>query len=221
MLLIVLILFGIAVMLGTLYALYHLISNFQPGDGKLMEDVKVMRQEIQPWISDLVPWTKEEMELLSFNQINKAVKKGFATTVKGIVTSIYNEPMMAYSYKKYISTGERALLLVRTAHHEFVYRIGSKGVDVIIDNQLVGRIRDGRDFLHVKDNRLLARIQRTEGALMLPILVANREVGHLNLPNLADKATARAFPFVTPMSKEEEALFLSLAAFEMIKLELD
>lgn len=204
----------------TAYFLFQVLTNFQPGSNKILTDLRKMREEVTPWLNQLVPWTREEMELLSHNQVNKAVKKGVSPTVKGIVTSIYNEPMMVYSYKKYVSPNANGLLMVRTSHHEFVYRIRSKGVEVSIDNQLVGIIRDEKEFYHVKNNKLLARIERTEGELMLPVLVGDREVGNLNLPDPEMKANSRAFQFLAPMSKEEEALFLSLAAFEMIKLEL-
>lgn len=213
-----LVVFTVFVLMG--YFLYQVLTNFQPGSSKIAGDLRKMRDEVAPWIDELVPWTKEEMELLSHNQVNKAIKKGVAPTVKGIVTSIYNEPMMVYSYKKYVSPNANGLLMVRTSHHEFTYRIRNKGVEVSIDNQLVGIIRDGKDFYHVKNNRLLARIQRAEGELVLPVLVGEREVGNLSLPDPEMKANARAFQFLTPMSKEEEALFLSMAAYEIIKLEL-
>lgn len=209
------IVFTVFVLTG--YFLFQLLANFQPGNNKVSMDLKKIREEMSPWINQLVPWTREEMELLSHNQINKEHKKGIAPTVKGIITSIYNEPMMTYSYKKYVSPNANGILVVRTSNHEFVYRIKAKAIQVMIDNQLVGTIRDGKDFYHVKNNRLLAQIQRKEGELVLPVLIGDKEVGNLKLPENTMKVNNRAFQFLSPMSKEEEALFLSLAAFEMIK----
>ena len=210
-----------AVLIGCFYLLYQLLINFQPGSNKINQDLRKMREEIQPWIDDLIPWTAEEMELLSFNQVNKVLKKGVAPTVKGIITSIYNEPMIAYSYKRYVSPNPNALLLVRTSHHEFVYRIRNKVIEVHIDKQPVGTIREGGLFYHRKNNRLLARINREEGELLLPVIVGDREVGSLNLPDKTMKANARAFQLLSKMSKEEEAIFLSLTSFELIKGEID
>ena len=56
---------------AAIYALYQLLINFQPGRSKIKADLKKMKAEIQPFVDELVPWTKEEMELLSINQINK------------------------------------------------------------------------------------------------------------------------------------------------------
>lgn len=204
----------------TAYVLFLVLTNFQPGSNKIATDLRTMKEEVSPWIEELIPWTREEMELLSHNQVNKAIKKGITPTVKGIVTSIYNEPMMVYSYKKYVSPNANGLLLIRTSHHEFVYRIRKKRVEVSIDNQKVGLIREGKGFFHIKNNKLLARIERGDDELILPVLVGDREVGSLSLPDSSLKVNSRAFQFLAPMSKEEEALFLSLAAFEMVKLEL-
>ena len=61
-----------------------------------------MRTEIAPYVEDLVPLESEELELMSLNQLNQSLKKGMTTTAKGVFTSIYQEPLVAYSYKKYI-----------------------------------------------------------------------------------------------------------------------
>ncbi len=209
-----------AVAAGVFYLLYQLLTNFQPGSNKINQDLDRMRAEIEPWVGELVPWTQEEMELLSHNQVNQAIKKGIAPTAKGILTSIYNEPMMAYSYKRYVSPNRNAILLVRTSHHEWVYRVRNKRVEVMIDRQLVGDIREDGRFYHRASNQLLAEIQRGPDELMLPVLVGDREVGNLSIPEETMQINGRAFQLLAPMTTEEEALFLSLSAYELIQKEL-
>ena len=64
----------------------------------------------------------------------------------------------------------------------------------------------------------MARINRGT-TTHLPVLVGNREVAHLINPALVDTSNPRAFELVSPMNNEEEAVFLSLAIFEMTKRE--
>ncbi len=201
-----------------LYLLAQLMINFSPGKRKIQEDIRKMKAEIRPWFDELVPWDKDEMELFSHNQTRKVVKKGVTTTAKGIFTSIYHEPMLAYSYKKYVSSGENAVLYARTSNHEFVYRIRKKGVQVVIDNQLVGTLDKEGVLRSARTNNLLAKINKESEQLLLPVLVNNKEVASLVNPKMSDQPIPRAFELLEDnMSTEEEKVFLSMAVFEMVK----
>ena len=206
-----------AVAIALLYVAYLTLINFQPGSNKIRTDLKKMKSEIMPWIDQLVPWTKEEMELLSTNQVNQKIKKGIIKTAKGVFTSVYHEPLVAYSYKKYVSPNVNAVLFVRTSNHEFVYRMKKKGTELFIDNQPVGMISNDGLLYGGKRKRLLARINKEDNELELPIIVGDKERGTLVRSNSSGEVNARAFQFVTPMGAQEEAVFLSLAVFELVK----
>ena len=79
-----------AIAIALLYLAYFALINFQPGSTKIRTDLKKMKSEIMPWIDQLVPWTREELELLSTNQKNQKIKRGIITTAKGIFTSVYH-----------------------------------------------------------------------------------------------------------------------------------
>jgi len=204
---------------AAVYALYQLLVNFQPGRSKIKADLQKMKTEIQPFIDDLVPWTKEEMELLSLNQINKTVKKGFVSTAKGIITSIYHEPLIAWSYKKYVSPENNAVIYARSSHHEFVFRIKKDKTEFKIDDHVIGELRENGILYSSKTNRLMARINKSKDELLLPVLVGDKEVASLINPNLTTKTNPRAFEFLSEMNNEEEAVLLSMAIFEMVKKE--
>jgi hypothetical protein len=201
-------------------ALYQLLVNFQPGRSKIKADLQKMKAEIQPFIDELVPWTKEEMELLSLNQINKKIKKGITTTAKGIITSIYHEPLIAWSYKRYVSPDNNAVIYARSSHHEFVFRIRKNKTEFKIDNQVIGTLRENGVLYSAKSKRLLARINRQSDELLLPVLVRDKEVASLINPEKTTKINPRAFEFLSKMDKEEEAILLSLAILEFVKNEI-
>lgn len=204
---------------AAIYALYQLLINFQPGRSKIKADLKKMKAEIQPFVDDLVPWTKEEMELLSINQINKKVKNGMVATAKGIITSIYHEPLIAWSYKRYVSPENNAVIYARSSRHEFVFRIRKDKTEVKIDNQEIGVLRENGVLYSAKTQRLMARINRSNDELLLPVLVGEKEVASLINPDKTTKTNPRAFEFLSEMNNQEEAVLLSLAIYEIVKRE--
>ncbi|MEN0047321.1 MAG: hypothetical protein AAF806_09710 [Bacteroidota bacterium] len=194
-----------------------IFKNLSPNDNKIQADIKDMRTEIAPYVEDLVPLESEELELMSLNQLNQSLKKGMTTTAKGVFTSIYQEPLVAYSYKKYIGNNN-ALLYARTATKEIVYRFTKKGVKVAINQKYYGTIKQGK--LYGENNKqLLAQVNTRPMDLMLPVMVGNKEVGMLNSPKQAAKSPQpRAFQFVNnSITEEEETAFLTLAVLELVE----
>lgn len=206
--------------IAAMYALYQFLINFQPGRSKIKADLQKMKAEIQPFIDELIPWTKEELELLSANQINIKIKKSIVTTAKGIITSIYHEPLIAWSYKRYVSPERNAVIYARSAHREFVFRIKKDKTEIKIDGHVIGTLRKNGVLYSSKTNRLMARINRQDDELLLPILVGEKEVASLINPQLNGKTNPRAFEFLEVNNKEEEAILLSLAIFEFVKNEI-
>ncbi len=205
-----------------IFAMYLILTNFTPGQSKVQSDVDKMKSEIQPWTEELVEWKKEELNLLSFNNINKQIKKGIVKTAKGILTSIYQEPLIAYSFKQYFGNKKNAVLYARTADREFQYRIRDKAVAVSVDGQLLGLIqRDGR-LLDAETKQLTARISRTDDELTLPIIIKDREVAGLLKPIAGQplSSTDRAFEFVNQVEPADEELILSLSIWEILRKEV-
>ncbi|MEM8527184.1 MAG: hypothetical protein AAGG68_21265 [Bacteroidota bacterium] len=197
--------------------LRKIFKNLSPNDNKIQGDIKEMRAEIMPYVEDLVPLESEELELMSLNQLNQSLKKGMTTTAKGVFTSIYQEPLVAYSYKKYIGNNN-ALLYARTATKEIVYRFTKKGVKVAINQQYYGTIKQGK--LYGENNKqLLAQVNTRPTDLMLPVLVGNKEVGMLNSPEQAARSPQpRAFQFVnSSITEEEETALLTLTVLELVE----
>jgi len=199
---------------------YLIFNNFQPGSAKIQADLTKMKKEIADYADQLVPLHEKEMELLSLNQINQQIRKGIVTTIKGVFTSIYNEPMIAYSYKKYIATNANGILYARTAEDEYTYRIKAKQVKFFINNELVGTLKENGVLYSANNKRLMARINRHKDELWLPIIVGDKEVASVVNPDKAMKTNPRALEFVTNMKEETERVFLSLAILEMVNQDI-
>lgn len=209
----------VAITTMVLVLFFKILGNVRPGSRKIQADLKNMKKEIAKWVNDLVPISKEEMEQFSYNQINQVTKKGLNTTSKGVFTTIYHEAVVAYSFKKYLGSEKNALLYARTAGHEYTFRFLKKGVQVVIDKEVIGMLKPNGVLYSAKKNRMLARINREQDELT-PIIVKDREVGNVvkALPEAKKGLSPRSFEFLKEdINEEEKALFLSLAILEMVE----
>lgn len=198
--------------------LMKIFSSFQPNDKQIDADIKKLKAEVQPLAQNLIPISKEELELFSQSQINAALKKKAGISAKGVFTTIYHEPLVAYSYKRYPSHKLNAVLYARSADHEFAYRIKKGEVQLVVDQKHAGTLREN-GVLYDARNRMIASINREHDKL-LPVQVEDREVGNLlkPLPIAQKELSQRAFEFVRgDLNDREETLFLSLAVLELVQ----
>lgn len=198
--------------------LMKIFGNVQPSDKQIDADIKKMKAELEPMTTDLVPITKEELELFSQSQINAALKKKSGVSAKGVFTTIYHEPLVAYNYKRYPSSKLNAILYARSFDHEFAYRIKKGEVQLVVDQKHAGTLREN-GALYDSRNRMIARINRDQDK-MLPVLVEDREVGNLlkPIPEAKAELSQRAFELIrNDLNPQEETLFLSLAVLELVQ----
>ncbi len=214
-------LFAVILIVTTVYVVFRLATNFPPGKARMSKDLQKLKADISPWFSELVPWDDDEMQRLSLNQINKKISKGIVTTGKGIFTSVYHEPMIAYAFKKYVGKGNHVLLYARTSHHEYAFRIKGAEADVWMDSQPLGRLQHDGTMLGARSNKPIARIKRSEDTRLLPVVVNDKEVAQLISPEVAGKVNPRALELLKPMQQEEEAVFLSMVILEMARKEMN
>jgi len=202
-----------------LVLLFRLLPHMKPNSKRIKQDLQEMQTDMNEWLDqELVPIRKEELELFSFNQMNRLVKKRITLRARGVFTTIYDEPVLAYAYKRYMGSGRNALLYARTADHHFAYWIKNKEIQMLIDNKLVGVLRnDG--VLYNERKRPIASIQQSQEELA-PVVVHDREVASLVKTDAQKSGTLspRAFQFVKKdINEEEEKLFLALATLELVR----
>ena len=211
---------AIVIIAGAFGLFANITKNFRPNKKRIQQEIAKMKADVEGWAGELVPITKEELELFSKSQIKQSKKSRSKTSYKGTFKTIFEEPIVAYSYRSFLGKGNHAILYARTANHEFAYWISDKGTQVVVDNQMIGTIKDNDVLYGAKSNRMLSRMNRSEKD-MLPIVVKDREVGSLvkGLPAPNEALSARAFEFVKEdLNEEEQTLMLSLGILEMVKV---
>ena len=209
---------ALATFLGLgLYVFFQFLTSFPPGRSRREDVLKKLKNEVAPWIPDLIAWDEGELRELSLNQINRKVSGGMRPTAKGIFTSVYHEPMVAYAYQKF--QGQSAIAYARTANHEYAFGIKGRKTQIWIDGHAAGTLGGDGRFISADGRKELASIKKSQ-QLLLPVFVEGREVAGLIHPDRLKEINPRAFDFAKEMSKKEEAIVMALAINNMIKQEL-
>jgi hypothetical protein len=201
------------------FMLFRRLSNYNPGKKRLLKDLEQMKQEMDGWVEELVPLTNEELDAFSFNQEKRWSKK---KRTRGVFTTIYHEPVLAYSYQGYNGPGNPAVLYARTHHEDFAYIKGKEGVRIAVGGRELGTLKEDGTLVAAQGQKTIAEVSQAEGEL-LPVLVNKREVASVSKLNTAEgeRLGQRAFQFVKgDMSQEEKDIFLSLAVLEVVNQSL-
>lgn len=181
---------------------------------QLKRDIHSLRSQLKDYKSKLVPFSTHEMELLSLNQSQKVVSKGFNKTIKGIFDTIYYENLVAYIIKKY-SNGQ-SLTLISTSKDEFVYLNKGKVTHIYFNDVETGVLNAQGEFLGMNQKK----IAFIDGADHLPthaVWIGQHNVGFISNPKNKDKKIPRAFSLLKQMTQEEQMIFLCLTLINLVE----
>lgn len=181
---------------------------------QMTKELSVLRQSLAELKAKLIPFSKEEMELLSLNQADKTVKKGFEKLTKGIFNTIYYEPLIAYAIK-YFSNGNK-LILITSTEDEFAYLTKDGKTHVYMNDVEAGVLTAKGEFYSIR-NKLLAAI---DGADHLPthtVWIQGKNIGFIANPKFVEKTIPRAFTLLKDMTEDERSIFLCLTLVNLVE----
>lgn len=205
------------------YLFARIFPNFRPGSKKIQADLRKMREELQETADTLIPLTAAELENLAAKPGEQNAKKGFTKKYRGIYTTIFHEPVVAYIYKKYLRSGKEALLLAKTARTDFYYWIRPKGIQLVINEKLIGTLQHDRKLYGGKNRRLIASLREEEEGYM-PVIVGEREVGAIRkeaVEKEKSELSSRAFSYVAKeLSEGEKALLMAYVILDLTQRQL-
>ncbi len=185
---------------------------------KAKRDISLLRDELQAYLTDLIPLDREELELLSLSMENVIMKGRFGSITKGHLTTIYNEAVAAFAYKTY-ENGEFVLTL-GTKEDDYVF-VGTKdGTDVYINDQEYGNINNS-GILRTFDKKIELGRLVDQSNRYSDLLIGERKLASLLNPQLKNMENARAFPLLTDYTDNDEQILLSLASLSIIQRSID
>lgn len=176
----------IAVLVVIIFFAGKFLRNVQPTNAEVKDDLKELKAAIAPFAGGFVQWDKNTIELLPtpINPINAKVEtKMGVTTAQGLIVTANNEPLLAYSYKRYIAPGINAVMYAINSNHEFIFRFTNNGTEVLVDNVKIGKIRKNSEFYDTQNN-LAATFNATQiNSLQRPLaqLPAANQTGMITI----------------------------------------
>jgi len=181
---------------------------------QMLRDITMMRAEIADLKKQLVPFNDEEMEILSLRQTNTSKKRGFQKILKGIFSTIFYEPLIAYAIKTYSTT--QRLILITTSDIEFIYLDKDNKTHVYINDFEVGILTKNGHLLNAK-NQLLARIEGGDELPTHTVYINEKDYGYIVNPRFVNKTSPRAYSLHKNMNRDERNLFLCLTLVNLVE----
>jgi len=101
-----------------------------PLNKRMPKDMLKLRNLLSGFKSQLIPWKRNEIELLSLNRqdVKTEQKRDFVST--GNFVSIYHEPIFSYGYKQYQARDKFGVLFAQTQKDELFFYEFPKEVEV-------------------------------------------------------------------------------------------
>ena len=177
-------------------------------------DMSYLRTENSENKAILVPFTKEEMELLSLNQAKKTKKRGFNKLTKGIFNTIYYEALVSYAILEYYD--DHKLILITTTKDEFIYMIKKGSTHVYMNNIEAGVINDAGEFFSI-NRKLLAKIDGADHLATHAVWIQGKNIGFIANPKHAEKTLPRAYTLLKDMNQDEQNIFLCLTLINLVE----
>jgi hypothetical protein len=158
----------------------------------------------------LVPIDEGELKYLSFSHVPQ---KRFAKNKINILTSIYNEPFLAYYTKDIKSDGDK-ILVAYTADTEYSYVLHKGKIDVFVNENPFAIILDNGHIKNMK-NETVGKIEQSKSNKYKRLNLHNKNVAEFREP---DQMTLpeRIYTYLDTSSKNDETLVLAITIPDLL-----
>lgn len=202
---------GVAAAVGV-YFLAKFLKNVQPTTSEVDDDVKLMRKELDTWRGGFLSWSRDLLELVTLEEVGRTLQEGYVTKASGVFVTGSQEPVFAYSYKKYIAPGVNAVLYVLNSDHEFVFHMTNKGTDITVDGVKFGKIRKDSEFYDMA-HKLMGRLSKSIGQ-GTEIVIGDQKMAQVPSIN-AKPITQLSNGLPEPANEQEVKVLQSLSVYSM------
>lgn len=205
-----------ATVVGVLYVLARFLGQlaFQPGSKAWEKTVKSLRLQIAQVRKGLVPWSDDMLPLLSLNRQDTRAPGVFGGPYRGVFTSIYHEPVLAYAYHP---SGANGILLLQSSNQEWVYRMYKGEVEIWSNGQPLGVFKDGVLLGAGKNAKMLARLEREGFDTQFPLTIFDQAAATINNPDHVHAPNPRVLVPLRELSGQTEIIALAVAGLEMVR----
>ena len=197
-----------------LFQIYQFIFSIGGSRSKIEKDKKELKEIALELAEDLVPISKEELALLSSKLRSSRVTKGMYYTEKGLLTSVYEEPMVSYGYRNY-GRG-KSVLVANTAEGNFEFEERKNGVQLRINGFVEGVITEDGILNDAQGNKI-ADIHFKANSEYRDIKIRERKVAALLDPENEDiTENTRAYLELKDLNEQEQNILLGMTIYDTL-----
>lgn len=196
------------------FQIYQFLFNVGGSRSKVAKDKAELKQLAKEITQQLAPLTKEELSLLSSKLKSSRITKGMYYTEKGLMMSIFEEPLVSYGYRNY-GRG-KSLLVANTANGLFEFEEKKEGVHLSINGFNQGII-DSSGELYDKQGNKIAELDFKTNDDYRDLKIGNNKVGSLLDPE-NEKITdnTRAYLELKDLDEHERNLVLAITMYDSL-----
>ena len=146
---------------------------------QLQRDIKHLDRLMGEFKEGLIPFEEDEFKLLSSQPVLKKNRKSRSTFSRGVLSTIYQEPLIAFSLKENYRD-DSVLLLAQSDKNKFQLNFNGKNTEVYVDGQNLGYINSNHEFINPQNQRI-AGIEHSEGEKYAKVFLNNKDTAHINI----------------------------------------
>lgn len=197
-----------------LFQIYQFFFSIGGSRSKIARDKKELGELAQQDTLNLVPLTKDELSLLSAKLKYSRITKGMYYTEKGVLSSVYEEPMISYGYRNY-GRG-KSVLVANTSEGNFEFEERRNGVLLKINGYVQGTITD-TGVLNDAQGEKIADINFKANSDYRDIKIRERKVAELLDPeNESINENTRAFLELKDLDEQEKNILVGLTIYDAL-----
>lgn len=176
-------LFATLIFFGFFFIVYQAVS-FLLGSNSvkrmMQRDSESLQNELSDLLESLIPLEAEEFKLLSNNPISKKIRKGISGFNKGLLSTIYQEPIFAFALKSYKSENQE-LLVIKSQKKAYELLFDGEKTKVFINDEAIGTINRKEKLLSLDGKSIMCELVSEESGNTKVIKSMGNDLAHLNL----------------------------------------
>lgn len=209
---------------GIFFFLASLLNNlaFNPESRAWKEMIGKLRARLNPKIPNrksklpevLTPFDSETLAHLSLKPTILKKAGWRDTTIEGVISTIYQEPVLVFAGQK---NGKNGAFVAKTSDKEYIFTQKGKETNVWLDGKPYAVFVDGTLLSTGKQSKMLAKIEPDPELRQWPVLIGSAEGATLTNAERAVSPIPRAVTLLRNLNPEEEQALLVLSAIQVLK----
>ena len=143
------------------------------------KDAVRLKEQLNELLDGLIPIDEEELKLLANNPISKSFRKSGFRFSKGMLSTIYQEPLFSFAYKNYKSE-KKSLLIVHSEKKQYKLLFDENFTKIFINNVEFGTIGSDDKLYSVDGRSVISEITKSADGSTSMIRTKAEVLAHLN-----------------------------------------